>query len=696
MEERAAHLVLLAMNDVGYKNLIKLVSIGYGEGFYFRPRVDKEHIKKYNEGIIALSACLSGEISMALTDGNYDKAKELAIEYSSTFSDGRFYLEVQNHGLSDQKIVNDGMRKLSDELGLPLVATNDVHYLNYDDNLSHDVLLCIGTNNKLSESKRKKYDSDQFYLKSREEMLSALPDFEDAINNTIKIAEMCNVELEFGKFHIPDFPLPEGYDTTSYLKERCQEGLVKIYDEITPELQERLDFEIETISKMGLAAYFLIVWEFIFWCKNNDISVGPGRGSAAGSLVSYTLGITNIDPIKYELFFERFLNPYRISMPDIDTDIEDSKRELVIEHVRQLYGSNRVSGIITFGTLGAKQCVKDVCRVMDISIQDANNLAKIIPDTPGTKLQKAYDSSSELRQAIESNETFKEMWKHAIRLEGLCRHASKHAAGILIGDAPLDEIVPMYKDAGSGDLVSQFDGRVIESCGLLKMDFLGLKNLTVIENAVDIIKKTKNIDLDIEKIPLDDPKTYELLQSGKTNGCFQLVSRGMQELMIKLKPDRFEDIIVLISLYRPGPIKFADEYIQRKHGRKEISYPHPCLEPVLKDTYGIIVYQEHVMQIAREIAGFNLGEADILRKAMGKKKAKDMAEQKVRFVDGAKERNIDEQVINDLWDAIAEFAGYGFNKAHATPYGLIAYQTAYLKANYPVEYMTALMDCISA
>ncbi len=693
-EKNYHHLVALASSNEGYYNLVKLVSLAYTEGFYYKPRVDKAALKEYSKGLIGLSACIAGEIPSLILKGDKNKAISVIEEYQDIFGRERFFLELQDHGIDKQAIINEALIDLSKNNHVPLVASNDVHYLNQEDSEAHDILLCIGKQKKVTDQGRMSYPGDQFYFKSYEEMRKLFPDVPEALENTLKIAEMCHVEFDF-QDNIPDFDVPKGYDQESYFKYLCEEGLKKRYSIITQKEKDRLDYELDVICKMGFAGYFLIVWDFINYAKSNNIAVGPGRGSAAGSLVAYTLGITDLDPLKYNLFFERFLNPDRVSMPDIDTDFQDEKRDQVIEYVIRKYGKEKVAGIITFGALKARAVIRDVGRVLDIPLNEVDRIAKLIPGGPGSNLEKAYKETPELKSLVDSNTSYQKLFSLAKKLEGLNRHAGTHAAGIVIGQNDLSTMVPLYSEQKTGSISTQFEGKYLEECGLLKMDFLGLKNLSVIKKCIDLIEETRGEKLDIINIPLDDEKAFALFQKGESLGVFQLESSGMQELMKKLKPNYFEDIIALIALYRPGPLNsgMADEFIQRKRNPQKIKFDHPFLESILKETYGVIVYQEQVMEIARTIGGFSMGKADELRKAMGKKLVDKMNDLKKVFVQGAIDQEIDQSFAENLYDQMAKFGEYGFNKSHSAAYALITYQTAYLKSNYSIEYMTALLSC---
>ena len=686
------HLILLAKNLTGYKNLIKLSSLGYTEGFYNKPRIDKELLREYGDGLIALSACLKGEIAQNIQNDRHEEAKKAVREYLDILGSENFYLEIQNHGLLEEKKVANAVKDMADNLGVELVATNDCHYMKREHYNAHDALLCIQTGKLLEETNRMKYTTDQIYFKSPEEMVELFSDTPEAIENTLRIAEECSLELELFKIRLPDFPLPEGFKTTeSYLKYLTIQGLEKRYGKVTTTLEERLHYELDTINSMGYAGYFLIVKDFVDYARANNVRVGPGRGSAAGSIVSYCLEITNLDPIKYGLLFERFLNPERISMPDIDIDFADRGREKVINYVTNKYGKESVAQIITFGSMAARAVVRDVGRVMSLSYGEVDVIAKLIPMEIDMTLDKALKVEHELQRRYEEEESIKTLIDHSRILEGLARHASTHAAGVVIAPGPITDYAPLYKSS-KDEIITQYDMRWIEAIGLIKMDFLGLRTLTVIDDCLNQLKK-RGINLDIDKIPLDDTKVYELFSNGETVGIFQFESGGMREYLKKLRPNCLEDLTAMNALYRPGPLdaKMIDVYIDRKKGIKEIEYAHPILESILKVTYGVIVFQEQVLKIARELAGYSLGEADILRKAIGKKQADIMAEQKDKFIKGAQDRKVDKSTAVKIFEQIETFGRYGFVKAHSACYAFIAYQTAYLKVHYPVEFMAALM-----
>ena len=700
-EDRYYHLVLLAENDKGYHNLMKIVSKGFTEGFYYKPRVDYEVLEEYHEGIIALSACMSGEVAMALRRGRYEEAKEIALRLQDIFGKDNFFLELQDHGLREQTLVNTELVKLSKETNISLVATNDSHYVYPEDWKAHDILLCIQTGKKLADEDRMRYEGGQYYLKSEEEMKRLFPYALEAIENTHKIAQRCNVEIVFGEQKVPKYDVPNGMDAFSYLTMLCEDGLKKRYEEVTGELKERLDYELNTIKHMGYVDYFLIVWDFIHYARNHGIAVGPGRGSAAGSLVSYCLGITNIDPIRYQLLFERFLNPERVSMPDIDIDFCYERRQEVIDYVVKKYGKEKVVQIVTFGTMGAKSVIRDVGRVMDIPYIDVDKVAKMIPTENGITIDKAMEMNRELRTLYENDDETKHLIDMSKRLEGLPRHTSMHAAGVVIGQESIDEYVPLSRGADDA-ITTQFTMTTIEQLGLLKMDFLGLRTLTVIQDAVKLVKKSQGITLSMEEIDLADKKVYELISQGKTEGVFQLESAGMKNFMKELKPQNIEDIIAGISLYRPGPMDFIPKYIKGKENRENIQYKCPELEEILAPTYGCIVYQEQVMQIVMKLAGYTMGRSDLVRRAMSKKKADVMEQERKNFVYGNEaegvpgciKNGISEKIANEIFDEMIDFAKYAFNKSHAAAYAVVAYQTAYLKCYYPVEFYAALLTSV--
>ena len=689
-EAKYSHLILLAKDQTGYKNLLKLSSIGYTEGFYYKPRIDREILEKYKAGLICLSACIAGEIPSLILNGKNDKALDAANYYNELFGKNNFYLELQDHGIQEQKQVNKELISMSGKTGIPLVATNDIHYTNRDDAHAQDILICIGINKKISDSNRLKFVFPEFYFKSGDEMARLFNEVPEALSNSLQIASMCNVEIPLSGPILPNYKVPDEYSVDSYLSHIAMDGLKTRYSTITNEITERLDYELSIICSMGFAGYFLIVWDFIHYAKNHEIPVGPGRGSGAGSLVAYSLQITDIDPLKYGLLFERFLNPERVSMPDFDIDFCFERRGEVIDYVTQKYGKEKVGQIITFGTLKAKAAIRDVARVLDFTYADADKIAKLIPAGPNMNLKRALELEPELTKLQENNDRNKELIEIAKKLEGLSRHASTHAAGIVIGRNELTDYVPLYRDAKTGSISTQFTMDYLEECGLVKMDFLGLKNLTIIDKACKTIRK-HGIEIDISKIPENDEKTFKLLCKGKSACVFQFESSGMQDILKRAKPDKIEDLIALNALYRPGPMDNISQYIDSKMGKTPIKYPLPELEPILKETYGVIVYQEQVMEIARKVAGFSLGQADILRRAMGKKKEKVMVKQRELFIQGAKNNNYSIKIASDIFDLLIPFAGYGFNKSHAAAYSLIAYQTAYLKANYPAEFLAAVL-----
>lgn len=709
-DKHQGHLVLLAKDMTGYKNLIKIVSKSYVDGFYYKPRTDMDELKKHSQGLIALSACLAGDVPRAIMNGNYDKARKLAMEYRDIFGNGNYYLEIQDHGLPEQKQVNTEVVRLSRELNIPLVATNDVHYVDKDDAKIQDILMCLQMQKTIDDENRMKFPSDEFYLKSREEMEQLFPELEEALDNTNEIAERCNVEFEFHKYHLPRYDVPEGYTTNGYFRELCQKGLVERYGEDCPEeYKERLEYELNTIENMGYVEYFLIVWDFINFAKQNNIMVGPGRGSAAGSIVAYTLKITDIDPMKYSLLFERFLNPERVSMPDIDIDFCYERREEVIDYVKRKYGEDHVAQIITFGTMGAKIAIRDVARVLNVSYNKADQIAKEIPFELGMTIDKAMDSNPTLVDLYESDAEAREVIDISKRLEGTLRHASTHAAGVVIARNPVDEYVPLYKHQDS--ITTQFTMTTLEELGLLKMDFLGLRTLTVIRDALDLIELNRDIKgytehIDFSKMEYDDDEVFETLSQGNTLGVFQLESSGMRNFMKQLKPNSFEDIVAGISLFRPGPMDSIPTYIENKNNPEKVTYINDKLRPILEVTYGCLVYQEQVMQVVRDLAGYSYGRSDLVRRAMSKKKMDVMEEERQYFIHGKfdDEGNIEipgcirngisEEDANKIFDDMIDFARYAFNKSHAAAYGVLAYETAYLKVHYPVEFMAALMTSI--
>ena len=700
-EDRYYHLVLLAETQEGYQNLIKIVSYGFVDGFYYKPRVDMELLEQYHEGIIALSACLAGEVARNLARGFYEEGKEAALRYEKIFGKGNFFLELQDHGIPEQRQVNHELIRMSRETGIELVATNDVHYTYSSDAEAHDILLCVQTGKSLKDENRMRYEGGQYYVKSEEEMRRLFPYAPEAIENTGKIAERCNVEIEFGVTKLPKFDVPDGYTAWEYLNKLCFEGLDKRYTDNKEELKKRLNYELGVIKDMGYVDYFLIVWDFIRYAREQGIMVGPGRGSAAGSLVSYTLGITKLDPIKYDLLFERFLNPERVSMPDIDVDFCFERRQEVIDYVVEKYGKDQVVQIVTFGTMAARGVIKDVGRVMDVPYVQCDTIAKMIPQELNITIDKAMKANPELKKIYETDETVRKLIDMSRRLEGLPRHTSMHAAGVVISQKPVMEYVPLSRGS-DGSLVTQFTMTTLEELGLLKMDFLGLRTLTVIQNAEKLVRRDKGIELDMDKIDYEDKKVYGMLGAGKTEGVFQLESTGMKNFMKELKPGNLEDIIAGLSLYRPGPMDFIPQYIKGKNNPDEIHYDCPELEPILKATYGCIVYQEQVMQIVRSLGGYTLGRSDLVRRAMSKKKASVMEKERQNFVYGNEEegvpgcihRGISEKTANKIYDDMIDFAKYAFNKSHAAAYAVVSYQTAFLKYYYPVEYMAALMTSV--
>ncbi len=698
------HLVLLAENNSGYRNLMKIVSEGYINGFYYKPRVDHDVLRQYSEGIIALSGCLAGEIQRYLLDGNYDKAKETALKYNEIFGQNNFFLELQDHGMEEQKHVNEMLIKLSRETGIPLVATNDVHYLRKEDALVHDVLLCIQTGKTIHDEDRMKFPTNEFYLKSYDEMLELFGHVKEALDNTVWIGERCNVTLDFDTLHLPKYEVPAGYTNVEYLKKLCIEGLKNRYENITPEIVERFNFEFNTIVNMGYVDYFLIVWDFIKFAKDNGIMVGPGRGSAAGSIVSYALGIIDIDPLKYDLLFERFLNPERVSMPDIDIDFCYERREEVIDYVVEKYGKDRVVQIATFGTMAARGSIRDVGRALNMPYGEVDYIAKQVPMELGMTIAKALEVSKPLRELYNKREDVKQLIDLAMAVEGLPRHTSTHAAGVVISKEPITNYVPLARNSDA--IVTQFNMIELEELGLLKMDFLGLRTLTVIRDAVNLVEKNHGIKVDFSEIDYEDPKVLEMFAKGETLGVFQFESAGMRQVLKELKPDRFEDLVAANSLFRPGPMSQIPQFIENKRKPEKIEYLHPKLKPILEVTYGCIVYQEQVMQIVRDIGGFTMGGADLLRRAMGKKKMDIMERERKRFIygetdeegnviiKGAIRNGVDEKTANKIYDLMIDFAKYAFNKSHSVAYAVVAYRTAWLKYYYPVEFMAALLSSV--
>ncbi|CAG0930775.1 partial DNA polymerase III subunit alpha, partial [Planctomycetaceae bacterium] len=699
--EYAFHLVLLVKNAKGYQNLCKLLTRAYTEGFYYKPRVDKDLLKEYNEGLIALSACLHGEVAYNLGNGQLEAAEKAASEYKSMFADRRFYLEIQHNGIEEQEVVNRRLIELGKKLEIPLVATNDCHYLRKEDARVHDVLLCIQTGTTVNAPNRMKFSTEEFYVKTPDEMREAFRDTPEALANTIEIAERCNFELSLGKHFLPEYPLPPGETLDSVIDSKARAGLEarlaamrKSGIEVDSlHYYDRLDKELRVIKGMGFPGYFLIVCDFIEYARGKGIPVGPGRGSAAGSLVAYSLGITNLDPIRYNLLFERFLNPDRISLPDIDIDFCFERRDEVIRYVTEKYGADKVTHIITFGQMKAKACIRDVGRALDMPYGDVDRIAKLVPNTLNITIEDALKQEARLREMYEKDPKVAELIDTAIALEGLPRHASTHAAGVVISNKPLDEYLPLYKQQKEDSITTQFTMKDVEKIGLVKFDFLGLKTLTVIDKSVKFIKENRGVDLDIENLPLDDAATYALVAGGDSNGVFQLESSGMKDLLRKLKPTTFEDMVAAVALYRPGPLQsgMVDDFINRKHKRTAIVYEVPQLKGILENTYGVMVYQEQVMEIAKVLAGYTPGDADVLRKAMGKKDESLLQEQRHKFLEGCKHNKIDPKKAEKIFDLMAKFAGYGFNKSHSAAYALVSFQTAYLKAHYNVEFMAALL-----
>ncbi|MBO7335409.1 MAG: DNA polymerase III subunit alpha, partial [Lachnospiraceae bacterium] len=701
---RYRHLILLAENDVGYHNLCRIVSIGFTEGFYYKPRVDAEILERYHEGLICTSACLAGEVATFLRQDLYEEGKEAALRLEKIFGKGNFFLELQDHGIPEQKTVNAYLLRMHEETGIDLVCTNDSHYIKAEDAAAHDVLLCIQTQKKVQDEDRMRYEGGQFYLKSAEEMTALFPYCPEALENTHKIAERCNVEFEFGHYKLPKFDVPEPYDAWGYLQHLCEEGLKKRYPVITDELRERLDYELNIVHTMGFVDYFLIVWDFIKYAKDHDIPVGPGRGSGAGSIAAYCLEITDIDPIKYNLLFERFLNPERVSMPDFDVDFCYERRQEVIDYVVEKYGRDRVCQIVTFGTMAAKNAIRDVGRAMDLPYSQVDTVAKLIPKELNITIKDSLEKEKELRELYDSDEVIRSLLDTAMNLEGLPRHTSMHAAGVIISNAPVMEYVPLSCGA-DGSVTTQFNMVECEHLGLLKMDFLGLRTLTVIKDAENFINsnlKPGEKPFSIKDISYEDKNVFDMISSAKTEGVFQLESSGMTSFMKELKPTSIEDVIAGISLYRPGPMDFIPKYIKGKNDRNSITYDCPELEAILDTTYGCIVYQEQVMQIVRDLAGYSYGRSDLVRRAMAKKKADVMAKERENFVNGNQEENvpgcvskgISPEVADHIWDEMTDFAKYAFNKAHAACYAVVSYQTAYLKYYHPVEFMAALMSSI--
>ena len=691
---RYYHLILLAENNTGYKNLVQLVSKANIEGMYYKPRVDKELLRRYSEGIICLSACIAGEIPAWIIRGDMERAEKSLQEYLEIFGRDNFFIEIQNHGMEEEQKANAGLIQLAEKYNLDLVATNDAHYLKREDSEFHDILLCIQMGKTVDDPGRMKFSGTDFYLKSEEEMAAMFPAYPEALSNTVKIANRCHVEFDFESRHLPNFPLPEGMTDEQYLRKLCEDNLSSHYPEETKEVRDRLEYELGVIHQMGFDSYFLIVWDFINYARSQNIPVGPGRGSAAGSIVAYLLGITDIDPLKYSLLFERFLNPERVTMPDIDVDFCYVRRPEVIEYVKRRYGEDHVAQIATFGTLAAKGAIRDVGRALNMSFSEVSKVTKLIPPELGITIKKAIETSRELRYLYQDSPEVKKLLDFAMGVEGLPRHSSTHAAGVVIARNPLTDYLPVT--VSEGTLVTQYDKDHVEELGLLKMDFLGLRTLTVLEDTKENIKKNRGIDIDLRQIPLVDEKTSELLCKGNTGAVFQMESSGMTNLIKELRPEGFTDLIPLVALYRPGPLGsgMVDDFIGGRHGTKQVTYMHPLLEPILKETFGVVLYQEQVMQIVQVLAGFTLGQADLLRRAMGKKKAAILMAQKENFLKGCEENGIDSELANKIFDLLTHFADYGFNKSHSAAYAYVAWQTAYLKANYPEEFMAAMLTSV--
>lgn len=699
------HLIVLAKNDIGYRNLIKLVTASNLEGYYYKPRIDKNLLRKHSEGLIGLSACLAGELSRALMSGNDEKAEKLAYEYQDIFGKGNYFIEIQEHKhIDDQNICTPKLKALARKTGIPMVATQDSHYCKPEDNYVHDVLLAVQTGNQVGDKDRLSLIHDNFSITSAEYMEQMFADVPEALENTGKIADMCDVNIEFGKHKLPVYPIPEGFkDDNEYLRHLCEKGFPERYgDAITQDMLDRLDYEFGIISKMGFASYFLIVQDYVNWAKNNGVITGPGRGSAAGSLIAYLLRITNIDPIKYNLLFERFLNPERVSMPDIDVDFDDARRSDVFDYVRQKYGTDHFAQVITFGTMAARGSVRDAGRALGYPYELCDKISKLVPMNPnqGKKkgaLEAAVEEVPELKQMYQLNADVKKIIDAAKRLEGVARHCSTHACAVVIAPQPLTEFLPLQKGSNEGDIITQYEMHAVEDIGLLKMDFLGLSNLTIIEKTLSLIQRNLGVALNLDKVPLTDDKTFKLLQAAHTTGVFQLESSGMKRYLKALKPTSVDDLIVMVSLYRPGPLDagMVEEYIERKHGRKPVTYLHPQMEPILAGTYGIIVYQEQLMSIANNLGKFSLGQGYMLIKAVGKKIKALLDEQREKLINGMVGNSIEKVTAEKIWDFIEPFARYGFNKSHAACYAMIGYQTAYLKANYPIEFMAALLNSSS-
>lgn len=693
IDDNPYHLVLLAENDVGYSNLLKLSSLGYTEGFYYKPRVDKKALAEHSEGLIALSACLSGEVPSYVAQGRIDEAEAVARQYLEIFGRDSFFLEIQSNGMRVQDLVNRQLVQLGRKLGVSVVATNDVHYLRREDATAHDVLLCIQTGSVVDDPSRMRFPTDQFYLKSAEEMYREFAEIPEACAMTARIAERCNVELDFDTLHLPEFEAPPGQTLDSYLRRLCEEGAIRRFGAISREVRERLDYELGIIERMGYSGYFLIVWDFIRYAKSQGIYVGPGRGSAPGSLAAYCLGITDVDPLAYNLLFERFLNPERVTMPDIDVDFCYERRGEVIDYVAGKYGSDKVAQIITFGTMAARAAIRDVGRALKFSYAEVDRIAKLVPAELNMTIDRALEVSPELAAAVGESERNRTLIEIARAVEGLPRHPSVHAAGVVISKDPLTDHVPLYKSA-DGVLTTQYPMEDLERLGIVKMDFLGLRTLTVIGNTVEIVKHTRNEDVDIESIPLDDPMVYEMLRNAESEGVFQLESSLFQNMLREVKPTKFEDLVAIVALGRPGPMVMTGDFVRGKHCHDTVKYPHPALEKILEPTYGVMLYQEQVMQAASELAGFSLGEADMLRRAMGKKKPEVIAGLRDRFMEGALGRGVSERAAQEVFSLIERFAGYGFNKSHSAAYALISYRTAYLRCHYFPEFMASTLTSV--
>jgi len=695
VDDNLNHLVLLAENEEGYRNLLSIVSLGFTKGFYYKPRVDKEALARYSKGLIALSGCIAGEVASKVLAGENEKARQAAGVYRDIFGPGNFFLELQDHGFQEQRTANRELLKIHKELDIPLVVTNDVHYVRREDAESQDVLMAIQTGRSVDDPGRLKFQSEELYLKSPDEMNLLFGEIPQAIRNTVEIASRCNMYMDFSKYFLPNYAVPGGYTADTYLEELCFRGGRRIYGELSDEIGKRMEFELGVIKQMGYSPYFLIVWDFIDFARRQGIPVGPGRGSAAGSLVAYSLGITNIDPLKYGLLFERFLNPERVSMPDIDIDFCYERRVEVIDYVVQKYGTDKVAQIITFGTMAARAAIRDVGRAMNIPYSDVDKVAKLVPMELHVTIEKALNDAPELKEQYDQRPEIKKLIDTAAALEGMPRHASTHAAAVVITKDPLTHYLPLYK-ASDGPVTTQFAKDTVEELGLLKMDLLGLRTLTVISDAIRLLKDSTGEELNIDNIPIDNKATYEMLSRGETSGVFQLESSGMRSILRDLKPEVFEDIVALVALYRPGPLGsgMVEDFVKNKHGTKKTKYSHPKLEPILKDTYGVILYQEQVMRIASDLAGFSLGEADLLRRAMGKKKEEIIKGLRSKFIEGARDNDVDGEIAGQIFDLMEYFAGYGFNKSHSAAYALVTYQTAYLKANYPLPFMAALLTSV--